>query len=182
MAAANRKFGVSMMKNLLALAAACGVLLGGATAATADEAAVPAPQGVALLLQVTADGVQIYTCEAKAKGFEWVFKAPEASLFDARGRQIGTHFAGPTWKLDDNSTVVGEVVAKADASPAGAIPWLLLRAKSHDGAGSLSTAAFIRRKDTKGGAAPTTGCDGVHVAAQARMRYSATYEFFSAPN
>ena len=48
------------------------------------------------LLEVVADGVQIYTCETKGSLFQWSFKAPEANLFDKQGRQIGTHFAGRT--------------------------------------------------------------------------------------
>jgi hypothetical protein len=55
-----------------------------------------------------------------------------------------------------------------------------LRAKAHEGQGILADAAFIRRTDTKGGLAPTTGCDAGHVSEQVRMRYSATYQFFSA--
>jgi len=168
------------MKNSTLIPIACGVLLVAAAAARADQAAVAAPQGAARLLQVTADGVQIYVCKATDKGREWVFQAPEASLFDERGRQIGTHFGGPTWKLSDGSAVVGEVIGKADAPEAGAIPWLLLRAKHHDGDGVLSTAAYIRRVETRGGAAPTAKCDEDHVSEQARMHYSATYEFFAA--
>jgi Protein of unknown function (DUF3455) len=130
-------------------------------------------------LELVADGVQIYTCDAKEGGFDWSFKAPEANLFDKERRQIGTHFAGPTWKIDDGSSVVGEVVAKANAEEPGAIQWLLLRAKSHDVSGALSAAAYIRRTETKDGAAPRTGCDASHVAQQVRMRYSAIYQFFS---
>jgi hypothetical protein len=160
---------------------AAGILTGaGAFAVGADEVAVPAPQGSALLLELIADGVQIYTCAAKEGGFEWSFKAPEASLFDQQGRQVGTHFGGPTWKIDDGSAVVGEVIAKADAPEPGAIQWLLLRAKSHEGSGALSAAAYIRRTQIKGGAAPKTGCDTSHLSEQARIRYSATYQFFSA--
>jgi len=44
----------------------------------------------------------------------------------------------------------------------------------------LSAVAFVRRADTKGGVAPSTGCDAAHVAAQARVPYSATYQFFGA--
>ena len=62
----------------------------------------------------------------------------------------------------------------------GAIPWLLLEVKRHARAGSLAAVATIRRADTKGGAAPTTGCDASHLGEQARMRYSATYQFFGA--
>ena len=160
--------------------AASALFILAAVPALADQAAVGPPAGAPLLLEVLADGVQIYACEAKEKGPEWVFKAPEANLFDAQGRQIGTHFAGPGWKLADGSEVTGAVIAKAEAPVPGAVPWLLLEAKSHAGSGSLAAAATIRRADTKGGAAPATGCDASRLGEQARMRYSATYQFFGA--
>ena len=148
--------------------------------ALADQAAVAPPAGAPLLLEAQGDGVQIYTCESKDKGPEWVFKAPEANLFDAQGRQIGTHFAGPAWKLADGSEVTGAVIAKADAPRASAVAWLLLAVKTHAGSGRLDAAATVRRADTKGGAAPAAGCDGNHLGEQIRMRYSATYQFFGA--
>jgi Protein of unknown function (DUF3455) len=159
-----------------------GILIGaGPFVVKADQTPVAPPQGSTPLLEVRADGVQIYRCEGKPEGFEWKFKAVEANLFDNQGRQTGIHSGGPTWKMDDGSEVVGEVVARADASDPGAIQWLLLRVKSHEGSGSLSQAAFIRRTDTKGGVAPKTGCDANHLSQQARMRYSATYQFFGPP-
>jgi hypothetical protein len=148
--------------------------------ASAEEGRVTPPPGATLLLDLFADGVQIYSCEGKQGSFEWTFKAPEANLFEMQGRQVGTHFTGPTWKMDDGSAIVGEVIAKAKAPEPNAIPWLLLSAKSHQGSGILSQAAFVRRADTKGGSAPKTGCDADHVAQQARMRYSAAYQFFRA--
>jgi len=148
--------------------------------ALAEQAAVAPPAGAPLLVEAQADGVQIYACEAKDKGPEWVFKAPEANLFDAKGRQIGTHFAGPGWKLADGSALTGAVVAKAEAPVPGAVPWLLLEVKTHEGSGSLAAVTTIRRADTKGGAAPATGCDASRLGEQARMRYSATYQFFGA--
>ena len=128
-----------------------GILIGmSGFLVNADQTGVAPPQGSAPLLEVVADGVQIYTCETKGSLFQWSFKAPEANLFDKQGRQIGTHFAGPTWRIADGSAIVGEVVAKADAPERGAIEWLLLRAKAHEGQGVLGEAAFIRRTDTKG--------------------------------
>lgn len=160
---------------------AAAILIGtGGFAARADQVAVAPPEGSTPVLEFVADGVQIYTCDAKEGGFEWAFKAPEANLFDKQGRQVGTHFVGPTWKLEDGSEVVGEVVAKSGAPEPGAVQWLLLRAKSHQGSGTLSTVAYIRRTETKGGLAPSTGCDASHKSQQARMRYSATYQFLSA--
>ena len=168
------------MSNLV-FAVTAGILVGmGAIAVNADQTGVAPPPGSPLLLEVAADGVQIYTCEAKGGLFQWTFTVPQANLFDKQGRQIGTHFAGPTWKMADGSEIVGEVIAKADAPEKGAIQWLLLRAKAHEGQGILADAAFIRRTDTKGGVAPTTGCDANHVSEQVRMRYAAIYQFFSA--
>jgi hypothetical protein len=165
-----------MTRRLICLAA----VLGACGAAHAAEPLVPAPPGAPLLLEVTADGVQVYSCEPKGQGFEWTFKAPEANLFDQQGVQIGAHFAGPTWKLSD-ATIVGEVVTRADAPASGAIPWLLLKTKSHEGSGAVAAAAFIRCAETKGGVAPATGCDAAHRDEQVRMRYSALYQFFGAP-
>ncbi len=160
-----------------------GVVVGLPTmVGAAQEKAVDPPKGARLVLEAAADGVQIYACEAKEGGFAWVFKSPEAALFDRYGRQIGTHFAGPTWKTADGTAIVGELAAHADAPVKTAIPWLLLRAKSHEGSGPLANVAFIRRFETKGGIAPRSACDAAHVSEQARMRYSAIYQFFAAPN
>ena len=163
---------------------ACGLIAVLAVASTGAQAAdplVPPPAGTRLLLEAEADGVQIYTCTAKGAGFEWVLKAPEANLFDKKGLLVATHFAGPTWKTSDGASVVGEVVTRADAPAAGSIPWLLLKAKSHEGTSGIATAAFIRRAETKGGVAPATGCDAAHPGAEVRMRYSALYQFLVAP-
>jgi hypothetical protein len=165
-----------------AAGAAAAILIGtGAFSARADQSAVAPPAGNAPVLELVADGVQIYVCDPKDGGFDWSFKGPEANLFDKQGRQVGTHSAGPTWKIDDGSELVGEVVAKADAPEPHAIQWLLLRAKSHLGSGILSSVAYISRIETEDGLAPSTGCDANNLSAQARMRYSATYQFYSAP-
>ena len=150
----------------------------GVSDARADQAAVMPPEGSTPVLELDADGVQIYVCAAKDGGFEWLFKAPEANLFDSQGRQVGTHFAGPTWKMDDGSVVVGEVISRADAPEPGAIQWLLLRAKSPEGSGPLSAVAYTRRAETRGGVAPKTSCDASQLSKQARMRYSSIYQFF----
>jgi len=137
------------------------------------------PEGQLLLLRTVARGAQIYTCQAKAAeppAFEWVLKAPEADLFDPSGAKIGRHFAGPTWESVDGSRVVGEVIQRSPVP--GAIPWLLLRAKSSEGSGTLAGARYIQRLDTKGGVAPSSGCDAEHVGAEARVDYSAAYDFW----
>lgn len=151
-----------------------------AAAAHAAPAEIDAPKGAMLLLAAAAEGVQIYACESGAQGFAWAFKAPEAALFDGDGRQVISHFAGPSWKTEDGTTVVGEVTAKADAPKSVAIQWLLLRVKSREGSGPLAKAGFVRRIDTAGGTPPAAGCDAGHAGKEARMRYSAVYEFYAA--
>ena len=120
--------------------------------------AVPAslapPKGHVPAFELRAEGVQIYECKpAKAGGFEWVLKAPDAVLFDDRGDKSGTHFAGPTWQANDGSKIVAEKVA--DAPGRRSIPWLLLRVKSHAGDGAFAKVTYIQRVDTWAGQAPT---------------------------
>jgi Protein of unknown function (DUF3455) len=146
------------------------------TAAAADATAPPA--GATRLLEVVGDGVQIYSCEASGGNYAWVFRGPDAALFDSAGRQIGSHGAGPRWTLGDGSSVVAEKSAEAAAPEPQAIPWLLLRVTSHEGAGQLTAAAWVRRARTAGGAAPQGGCDAGHAGETARMHYSAIYEFW----
>jgi hypothetical protein len=59
-----------------------------------------------LAMIVPAKGVQSYECRARkdASGYEWAFVAPDATLFDARGRKIGTHGAGPFWQAAAGSS------------------------------------------------------------------------------
>src|SRR5271169_1427445 len=67
-------------------------------------AALQASAGEEIVLLAHASGSQIYTCQAGADGkFTWTLKAPDAELKDEKGKVVGRHFAGPTWKLDDGS-------------------------------------------------------------------------------
>jgi Protein of unknown function (DUF3455) len=151
-------------------------------AAAAATALVPPPAGATKVLEVAGDGVQIYACAAAAAGkYAWTFKGPEANLYDAQGRQVGTHFAGPGWKLEDGSAVAAETLDKADAPRGAGVQWLLLKVTKHSGNGALDPVDLIRRADTKGGLAPKTGCDAAHVGAVARIHYTATYQFFAGP-
>jgi hypothetical protein len=143
------------------------------------SAALEVPAGNELELQLDAVGVQIYTCTSTATGVAWVFTAPEASLYEEPGELAGTHYAGPTWEALDGSTVVGARVAAATPDPT-AIPWLLLRAVSHAGAGTMSEVTSIQRVATAGGLAPSSGCDAAAVGTVARVPYTATYCFSQA--
>jgi hypothetical protein len=107
-------------------------------------------------------------------------KAPDAKLLDDSGKEIGSHFAGPTWKLADGSQVQGALVASMPSPEAGSVPWLLLRAKPGTATGTFANVAFIRRTETHGGAAPESGCQtSVDAGKTAQIPYSATYTFYA---
>jgi Protein of unknown function (DUF3455) len=144
------------------------------------------PQGAPpVALTLAARGVQIYECRAQpgaADAQEWTFVAPQAELFDARGRRVGSHGAGPHWLADDGSRVEGRVLARQDAPVAGAIPWLLLQATASAGStstGLLAHVSHVQRVNTQGGLAPAGGCASDTRGQTARVAYSADYHFFT---
>lgn len=139
------------------------------------------PDGQRVLLKALGKGVQIYECKAKPGDpgkFDWSFKAPEADLTNKAGKKIAKHYAGPTWEANDGSKVVGEVLKKVNAPRPGAIPWLLLKAKTNEGTGTFARVTYIQRVDTEGGVAPAAGCDQAQVNTEARVDYTANYYFY----
>lgn len=167
--------------SLVVLLASCATPNVLATPVVPDNLKVPATQ--MLLLATPAVGVQIYVCSAGKTDparFEWVFKSPEADLFDEAGKKIGKHYAGPTWESNDGSRVAGEAKARDDGPDANAIPWLLLGAKSPSGKGVLSQTQSIQRLYTVGGKAPAEACSQAQVGKEARVAYKATYYFYAA--
>jgi hypothetical protein len=166
---------------LALLVTACAGPLRPTSTATVPDALRPgANESLALI--VPAKGVQIYECRARkepAGGYEWAFVAPEADLFDARGTRIGRHYAGPHWESTDGSKILGTVKQRVDAPAAGAIPWLLLAAKSVGPEGAFSKVTSIQRVNTVGGTAPQAGCSQAAAGTPARVGYTADYYFFT---
>jgi Protein of unknown function (DUF3455) len=162
--------------SLASLLAAC------ASAPPASPTVPPAlqpPSDTKLSHEVLASGVQVYQCAQKADStYDWVFKAPEATLTAKSGAPVGKHYAGPTWEAVDGSMVVGEVKARDPGPSASAIPWLLLAAKSNSGTGIFANAKFIQRVATVGGIAPASGCTESGLKSEARVPYTATYFFY----
>jgi hypothetical protein len=157
----------------------------GALVPPSVPAALAAPSGAMLAKRVHAEGVQIYTCMPASGGataaYTWALKAPDAKLYDTSCTLVGTHGAGPSWRSEaDGSTVVGSAVASVDAPDTHtAIPWLLLKAVSHTGTGVMSDVIAVQRVDTRGGVAPTSGCDAAHVGSDTSVAYAATYYFYT---
>lgn len=139
-----------------------------------DIPAALKPPGETLAQQARAVGDQVYTCDGAA----WTLVGPDAKLFDESGKQVGSHFAGPTWEWVDGSRVVGRAVANATPDPES-IPWLLLTAVDHQGDGVLKNVTSIQRLSTKGGKGPNGGCDAAHKAEEYRSHYTAVYYFYS---
>ena len=136
-----------------------------------------------LAMIALAKGVQIYECRARKDRvgeYEWAFVAPEADLFNAGGAKIGRHYAGPHWESNDGSKILGALKDHADAPANGAIPWVLLSAKSDGPEGSFSHFTSVQRLNTVGGSAPTSGCSQAAAGEHARVGYTADYYFFTA--
>lgn len=176
------------MKNpvsLAPLAAAVAVQAFAAVTPSCAHAAAPmVPPSLApaahetLRLGVSARGVQVYECRRTADGAAWTFVAPVADLYDADGRHVGTHGAGPHWRFSDGSHVSGRLRARADAPQPDAIPWLLLDAHARWPHDRLAVLSSIQRVNTRGGLPPAANCDPARVGHAVRVPYSADYLFY----
>ena len=143
------------------------------------------PARETLILKAHATGDQIYVCKPAldfSQNLAWMLKEPDAQLFDAQNKLVAKHTAGPTWKHNDGSAVVGRVSARHDSPDADSIPWLLLSAASHSGDGVFSKVTFIQRLNTKNGQPPKSGCDEAHRNAETKSTYSADYYFYAPSN
>jgi hypothetical protein len=136
------------------------------------SSSVEVPAGTGLLLEAAGEGSQIYAC---IDG-HWILKAPDAKLLDEHGQVIGTHFAGPTWRLEDGSEIKGKAIASRPAQDTSSVPWLLVQAVPGSGSGKLANVLYIRRTETHGGAAPTDACG----SGEQRVPYRAKYSFYIA--
>src|SRR5271168_3699443 len=128
----------------MALVAATAALIVFAPLASAHVPAdPPAPEGQVMLFKLHAEGVQIYECkvinpDARALRFQWVSNGPDAVLTDEKGDKVGKHYAGPTWEANDGSKVIAAVPPVETTPKPPAVPWLLLKAMSHEGDGKFS--------------------------------------------
>ena len=133
---------------------------------------IDVPAGAHLLLEAKGDGAQVYGCT----NGHWVLTAPEAKLLDAQGSTIGTHIAGPTWRLTDGSEVKGKMIASQPAPDGVSIPWLLLGAVEGSGKGRFAAVAYVRRTETHVGEAPKEAS----TEGKLSVPYTAVYSFYTA--
>jgi hypothetical protein len=139
------------------------------------------PAGNTRVATFYAEGVQKYKAQQKAGTtvFEWVFVAPQANLFDATNKQVGTHSAGPTWQLSANDSIFAQAFAPAKTAPStdpNGVDWLLLMPKTGKTAtGVFTNVAYVQRIATIGGKAPATVPQNANETID--VPYTAIYRF-----
>lgn len=129
------------------------------------------------VMTLTASGVQIYSCEFDSQHrLGWVFKSPQATLFDASGHAVVRHGAGPSWEAEDGSRIQGRVLAQQPSATPASIPQLLLETHGTAGSGTLSAIRYVQRVHTVGGLAPSATCSTEHESGSSP--YLANYVFY----
>jgi Protein of unknown function (DUF3455) len=139
------------------------------------------PGGNSRVATFYAEGVQKYKAQIKAGSnpvsYEWVFVAPQATLYDATNKPIGTHGAGP--QLSANDSVFAQHFSPAKTAPspdAISIDWLLLMPKAgKTPTGIFANVAYIQRIATEDGKAPAVLPSSDTETAE--VKYTAIYRF-----
>jgi hypothetical protein len=143
------------------------------------------PGGNTRVATYYAEGIQKYRGQqvtgSNPATFEWVFVAPEANLYDATNKKIGTHTAGPTWQLSGVTTdsIYGQQFSPARfvASPQpNSIDWLQLMPKTGKApTGIFASVSYVQRIATSGGKPPARL--PVSAGEIIDVKYTAIYRF-----
>ena len=160
---------------------------------------IAAPAGLKLVLVGHAVGTQNYICApaATATGRDWFFIGPQATLFDADGQQITTHFLSKnpyendvlhaTWQHSRDTSAVWAKKFTGSTDPAyvapDAIEWLLLEMTGAEvgpfGGLKLARTKFIQRVHTVGGLKPAAAeCTASTINTRRFVDYEADYYFY----
>jgi len=167
--------GAATIVGVLAVYAAAGPATPGHTDQPDVPPAIQVPAGNKLFLVAHAIGTQNYTCNGAGA---WGPAVPSATLYNDKGKQIATHFAGPTWQFHDGSSVLGKKAAGVTVTT-DAIDWLLVQAIATtlgpEGGDKFSETTYIQRLNTTGGLAPAGACVS---GSTASVPYTADYYFY----
>jgi hypothetical protein len=149
-----------------------------------EAVAIPAnlPGGNVRVATYYAVGFQKYKASPKVTNpavLEWVFVAPDAELFNVDGKKVGTHGAGPFWRLSAQDSIVAQQFSPARTAPAAdphTIDWLLLKPKAGTNpTGVFDGVDYIQRIATKGGKPPVT--PPLRATDSVSVKYEAVYRF-----
>src|SRR5262245_17921963 len=154
-------------------------------------------EGFQLFFVAHAIGSQNYICAPAATGVDWLFIGPQATGFDADGKQVLTHFQSKnplqgnafhaTWQHSRDTSRVWATRFRGSVDPAyvasDAIEWLLLEVSGDqvgpDGGDKLSVTRFIQRVNTAGGLKPpSTECTPQTLNTRKMVNYEADYYFY----
>jgi len=130
------------------------------------------------VLQLSAQGVQIFRCEKRDSAFVWVFRQPEAQLTDAGGKVVGRHGANFSFEHNDGSRLVASIAAYDEAPNTADLRWLLLTTRSY-GKGAFEGITHVQRVNTRGGMPPPK-CDPALANQLLRVDFSADFTFYRA--
>jgi hypothetical protein len=137
---------------------------------------IKAPDAVAPAIRLAARGVQVFRCEARPNGYTWVFRLPEADLFDDNGKAVARHGANFSFEHADGSRVLGTVVEFDEAPDSRDLRWLLLSTRSF-GDGALGGVTHVQRVNTAGGMPPAR-CEPSQQNRLLRVDFSADFIFY----
>jgi hypothetical protein len=139
---------------------------------------IAVPTGHKVHFHGFAVGFQVYTWD----GLKWGPAVPDATLFDDDGNVVASHFAGPTWRSNSGSEVVGELPPLGVEVDPDSILWLRLTADEDRtrGPGIFANTSFIHRVNTAGGKAPSV--NGTVIGQVAKIPYTADYFFYRKTN
>lgn len=163
---------------MLSVLAACAIPPApvSSSAGSSASSSITPPQGTRAMT-LAASGVQNYSCEFDAQHrLGWVFKSPQAMLFDTSGHAAVRHGAGPSWEAEDGSKILGHVLAQQPSETPASIPQLLLETHATGASGALADVRYVQRLHTVGGLAPQAPCSTEHQIGSSP--YLADYVFY----
>jgi hypothetical protein len=106
--------------SLAVLAAVCFAASAAPAQSAVSMSSSLTPPNAKPYTSTTATGVQIYRCEYDGSHhLTWLFRSPQATLYDEYGRPVFRHDAGPSWQADDGSRIVGHPIAQTASASAG---------------------------------------------------------------
>ena len=139
---------------------------------------IKAPSDREPVLQLSAQGVQIFRCEKRDGTFVWVFRQPDAQLLDAAGKVVGRHGASFSFEHNDGSRLTATIVAYDEAPNSADLRWVLMTTRSF-GKGTFDGITHVQRVGTRGGMPPEK-CDAAQVNQLLRVDFSADFVFYRA--
>jgi hypothetical protein len=139
---------------------------------------IKAPSDREPVLQLSAQGVQIFRCEKREGAFVWVFRQPDAQLLDSTGKVVGRHGASFSFEHIDGSRLTATIVSYDDAPNSTDLRWVLMTTRSF-GKGAFDGVTHVQRVKTRGGMPPEK-CDAAQANQLLRIDFSADFVFYRA--